>query len=154
MRSTAHHGHGGIVNVLFQLLKFLLVILAIYTLKLRDQLEITLPATVAVINATPDSQVVSSPDFLVSFYALQFFGQYDTVTATIRLYNSSGKPLGDPKPGLPSPRVDSQGHEHYLHSITFTLPEPGDYEFDYTVQFDPGNQKRGSGRNAADHFKI
>ncbi len=137
---------GNLSNVLFQVLKFLLVTVAIYQIGLREQLGLNLDDDFSLVNATPVVQLTETGRFTVSFYVLHFFRDYKffTVEASAQPDGKSAAQPLTPFGGVPA-RFEQPGPgtgtPHYF-SLEYVLP-PGMTNrclVRYAVTFD-GNPK-------------
>jgi hypothetical protein len=122
---------GKLYNVVAQLLKFLLMPLAVYEMALSTQLQIKLPATLALVDATPEVQHSREPSFNVAFYGLHFFASYEELEVRVSLVHPDGEEQ------LPPQRFKKKRIPFY--STQFGLPGspvPGKFSFRYAVAFD------------------
>jgi len=125
---------GKLYNVVAQLLKFLLMPLAVYEITLSSQLQISLPATLALVDATPGAQDSQDRTFNVAFYGLHFFSTYHELVVRVSVLN----PDGEKQLAIQTFRRK----EPPFYSTQFSLPDTyirGKYKFRYEVAFDGKN---------------
>lgn len=136
MATTNLHFHSNPYNVVIQVVKFLLVALALYEFGLATQLAVKLPATLVLVNATPELQLSGDRSFYVTFYGLHFFTNYRDLEVRVSVAGPRGEqqlhPLRLQKKKVP------------FYSVHFDLPSsfsPGTYGFRYEIAFDGRNDR-------------
>jgi hypothetical protein len=136
MATAKLNSHSNPYNVVIQVVKFLLVALALYQLGLATQLEVQLPATLVLVNATPALQSSADRSFNVSFYGLHFFANYQNLDVRVILVSARGEQQLGP--------LRIQRSRVPFYSAHFNLPPsfaPGVYEYRYDVAFDGRNDR-------------
>jgi hypothetical protein len=135
--TTNWHTYSNPYNVVIQVVKLLLVALAVYLLSLSTQLQTKFATNIVLVNATPKDQISIDRSFTVALYALRFFSDYNTLQVRASLVDAKGETPLDPqifkKENVP------------FYSARFWLPrtyEPGTYKFRYDVIFDGHSSPR------------
>jgi hypothetical protein len=131
MATTLLNSHSNPYNVVIQVVKFLLVAFALYQFSLATQLAVKLPATLVLVDATPELQLSGDRSFFVTFYGLHFFANYHDIEVRVSLVSAQGEQQLRPQ------RI--QKIQIPFYSMHFDLPSsfsPGLYQFRYEIAFD------------------
>ena len=156
---------GNLSNVLFQVLKFLLVTVAIYQIGLRQQLGLNLDKDFAVVNATP-ALTTENEQFTLSFYVLHFFKDYKEFelhaeafspiqgTKQLRVREDKTQELVD-VPSLTFKHPPESSNDPHYFVQDFTLPEgpSSNWRISYYVTFD-GRQDTKTDVNTFDVTRV
>jgi hypothetical protein len=154
MASASSTASSRLYNVTLQVLKFILITLALYQLKLHEQLGFDLPATFVVINATPETQIVKDGKLNVGFYALNFLQDFKNLQlqiycTPIRQNHNHNAPSAKPANGadqnimllvdqpISIPKVEKGKKPFYPKQIDIPIGrlKYGNYSFYYTVEY-------------------
>jgi hypothetical protein len=123
---------GGLFNVALQVLKFVLLALAVYSMSLSQQLGIKLPATLALVDATPAMQSSQDGKFKVAFYALHFLDDYKQLGLKVFIVKGQEQPQL-----LTDRKLERKAVPFYSEEVTLPDDLPADiYQFAYEVSFD------------------
>jgi len=140
MASNGTPRGSGLFNVSLQVLKFVLTALAVYSMSLSQQLGIELPATLALVDATPAIQNSRDGSFKVAFYALHFLQDYEQLELKVYFKNE------DNTDGPVLSSITLHRKEIPFYSEEIKLPDlslRGRYRFGYDIAFDSKADKEG-----------